>query len=138
MLTYFVIWFFSKLLQFSRIAETVLLIDCIDYKSTKLNIYAKSNLVFFSLSLLFVLFVRWWCLAPLSTIFQLHRGGQFYWWWKPEDPEKSIDLSQVSDKRYHICYTSPWSRFHNISGDRHRLHMQLLIQLPYEHGYDGP
>ena len=34
--------------------------------------------------------------------YQLYRGGQFYWWRKLEFSEKIADLSQVTDKFYHI------------------------------------
>ena len=66
----------------------------------------------------------WWCLAPLSTIFHLYRGGQFYGWRRPEYPDKTTNVSQVTDNLYHIMlYISPWSRFeHSTSGDWRWLH----------------
>ena len=39
--------------------------------------------------------------VPGYAIFQLYRGGQFYWWRKPDYPEKITDLQKVRQTLSH-------------------------------------
>ena len=83
---------------------------------------------------------------PLSTIFQLYRGGQFYWWRKPiafnatfnntsviswwsvllvEETGKKHQTTQFIDNLHHIkLYRVHLAmneiQTHNFIGDRHR------------------
>ena len=65
------------------------------------------------------------CLTPLSKIFQLH-----LLWRKLDYPEKSTDLSQVTDKLLHTMFYRVHIALngvqpHSLSGERQRLHSSV-------------
>ena len=73
--------------------------------------------------------IELWCLTPLSTIFQLYRGGQFYWWRKQKYADQTTDLSQVSDKLYHIMLYQLGSKLPWIRIVIHPIDLYKLVNL---------
>ena len=73
-----------------------------------------------------------------SSIFQLYRGGQFYWWRKTEFPEKTTDLPQVNDKllSHNVVSSTHLAmsgiRTHNISGE-----YKLLLNIKHMCNYSN-
>jgi hypothetical protein len=52
-----------------------------------------------------------WCLTPLTTIFQLYGGSQFYWWRKPEKYMNLRRFTRTSAGIKSANVMLPWSGY---------------------------
>ena len=79
----------------------------------------------------YIFLLRWvlglCCFTPLSTIFQLYRGGRFYCWRKPVVPGENHRhvASHWQTLSHNVVSSTPrlsGIQTLNLSGDRHWLH----------------
>ena len=80
----------------------VKLLNCFVNDDSKLHPSLRKNVDIFLIQYLGLGVL--WCLTPLSTIFQLYRGEQFYRWMKleyPENHQQTLSHKVVSSTPYH-------------------------------------
>ena len=58
--------------------------------------------------------LNFWCLMPLSAIFQLYHGDQFQCWRKPVYPERTTDPGQATGKLGITCGCESSAAFCNL------------------------
>ena len=101
------------------------LLNCLNCLFTRLSLIHPPIIdwlvfIVFTSMTSFIWAIRGKVSKDIPTIFQLYREGQFYWWGKPEYPEKTTDLWQLS-------HLQTWS--HNVvsSTTHHELTTSAVI-----------
>ena len=107
--------------------------QCFLHKSIIRDTYTDNNWLLSENKECIGLGLRLWCLTPLSTIFQLCRSIQFYWWRKPEYPKKTAKLPQVTDDITEILLLVRFN-IHNLHFVTYRIHLKKGI---YQYNYQS-